>query len=67
MMGHKGETSNQLFNVLEEWEKNLKGCFNKSPASFFLTELLSEPSPDILFILACTRVSQRRSFTIFSQ
>ncbi len=24
MVDHKGETSNQLFSVLEEWEKNLK-------------------------------------------
>ncbi len=25
MVVHKGETSNQLFNVLEEWEKVLQG------------------------------------------
>ena len=35
---HKGETSNQLFSVLEEWEKNLKGCFKESTASFLLLE-----------------------------
>jgi len=33
MVDHKGETSNQLFSVLEEWEKNLKGCFKESSAS----------------------------------
>jgi len=33
MVEHKGKTSNQLFSVLEEWEKNLKGCFEESFAS----------------------------------
>jgi len=47
MVDHKGETSNQLFSVLEEWEKNLKGCFKESPASVLLTELLSESSQDM--------------------
>ncbi len=30
MVGHKGETSNHLFSVLEEWERNLKGCYKKT-------------------------------------
>ncbi len=47
MVGHKGETSNQLFNVFEEWERNLKGCFEESTASFLLTELPPKPSPDM--------------------
>ncbi len=47
MVDHKGETSNQLFSVLEEWEENLKGCFKESSASVLLTELLPESFPDI--------------------
>ena len=47
-MAHlKGESLNQLFSVLDEWNKNLKGRFNESPASVLLTELLPEPSPDM--------------------
>ncbi len=41
------ETLNQLFSVLEEWERNLKGCFEEYPVSVSLPELLSEPSPDM--------------------
>lgn len=33
MVSHKGGTSNQLFNVLGEWEKNLKRSFRESPVS----------------------------------
>jgi len=33
MVDLKGETSNQLFSVLEEWERSLKGCFEESSAS----------------------------------
>ncbi len=47
MVRLKGETLNQLFNVLEEWDRNLKGCFNESPASVLLTELQPESSPDM--------------------
>ncbi len=43
MVRLKGETLNQLFNVLEEWNKNLKGCFNEYPASISLSELSPEP------------------------
>ena len=43
----QGETLNQLFSVLEEWDKNLKGSFNESPVSVLLIELLPEPSPDM--------------------
>lgn len=45
MMEHKGELSNQLFGVLEEWEKNLKGCFKESFASV-LPESPPESAPD---------------------
>ncbi|MCH9665232.1 MAG: hypothetical protein K0U41_05225 [Gammaproteobacteria bacterium] len=47
MVRLKGEILNQLFIVLEEWNKNLKGCFNESPASVFLSELSPEPSLDM--------------------
>ena len=47
MVEHKGELSNQLFSVLEEWERNLKGCFKESAVSVLLTELPPEPSPDM--------------------
>ena len=47
MAGHKGETSNQLFFVLEEWEKNLKECFKENPASVLLPESPPEPAPDM--------------------
>ena len=47
-MAHlKGETLNQLFSVLEEWNKNLKGCFKESSASVLLTELLPKSSPEM--------------------
>lgn len=46
MVRLKGETLNQLFTVLEEWNKNIKGDFKESSASVLLTELLPEPSPD---------------------
>ncbi len=47
MVDHKGETSNQLFSVLEEWEENLKRCFKESSAPVFLSESPPEPSPDM--------------------
>ena len=47
MVEQKGETSNQLFSVLEEWERNLKGCFKESAASVSLTESLPESAPDM--------------------
>ncbi len=47
MVDHKGKTSNQLFSVLEEWEKNLKGCFEEPLASVSLLESPFEISPDI--------------------
>ena len=47
MVEQKGETSNQLFSVLEEWERNLKGCFKESSASILLTMSLHGPSPDM--------------------
>ena len=47
LVEYKGETSNQLFNVLEEREKNLWGCFKKSAASVSLPESLPEPAPDM--------------------
>ena len=47
MADHKGKTSNQLFSVLEEWEKNLKGCFKESSVSVSPHESLPEPAPDM--------------------
>jgi len=47
MVEQKGKTSNQLFSVLEEWEKILKGCFKESIASVLLTELPPEASLDL--------------------
>lgn len=47
MVEHKGELSNQLFGVLEDSERNLKGCFKESAASVSLTESLPEPAPDM--------------------
>ena len=47
MVRLKGETLNQLFCVLGEWERNLKGCFEESSVSVLLTELLPEPSPEM--------------------
>ncbi len=47
MVEHKGETSNQLFSVLEEWERNLKGCFKESFASVSLLESPPEAAPDM--------------------
>ena len=41
------ETLNQLFSVLEEWNKSFKGSFKESSASVLLTELPPEPSLDI--------------------
>jgi len=35
------ETLNQLFSVLEEWNKNLKGCFDTASVS------LSESPPGL--------------------
>jgi hypothetical protein len=43
----QGETLNQLFSVLEEWERNLKECFEESTTSVLLSELPPEYSPDI--------------------
>jgi len=36
MVRLKGATLNQLFSVLEEWNKILKSSFNESPASVLL-------------------------------
>ncbi len=47
MVEHKGETSNQLFSVLEEWERNLKECFKETSASVSLPKSPPEPKPDI--------------------
>ena len=47
MADHKGETSNQLFSVLEEWERNLKRCLKESSVSVSLPESLPEPTPDM--------------------
>jgi len=47
MADHKGKTSNQLFSVLEEWERNLKECFKETSASVSLPDPLSEPTPDM--------------------
>jgi len=44
----KGETLNQLFSVLEEWNRNLKGCFEESTAPVSLSKSSHEHSPDIL-------------------
>ena len=44
---HMVKTSNQLFFVLEEWEKNLKECFKENSASTLLPESLPEPAPDM--------------------
>jgi len=38
MVDHKGETSNQLFSVLEEWGKILKECFKETAVSVSLPE-----------------------------
>jgi len=43
----KGEALNQLFSVLEEWDRNLKGCFKESAGSVSLFESPSEPSSDM--------------------
>ncbi len=48
MVRVKGETFNQFFNVLEEWNRNLKGCFNESSASILLAELPPEPFLDFI-------------------
>ena len=42
MVEHKGETSNQLFSVLEEWERYLDRCFKES----FTSVLLPESPPE---------------------
>ena len=47
MADQKGETSNQLFSVLEEWERNLKKCFKETSASVSLPEKLPEPAQDM--------------------
>ena len=47
MVDHKGETSNQLFSVLEESERNLKWCFNESSVSVSLPESPPEPILDM--------------------
>jgi hypothetical protein len=43
----KGDTLNQLFSVLEDWDRNLKGCFKECPSSILQTKLLPDPSPDM--------------------
>ncbi len=48
MVRVKGETLNQLFGVLEEWDSNFKGCFNESSASILLAELPPEPFLDFI-------------------
>ena len=45
MVRLEGETLNQLFSVLEEWNVSFKGCFEKSSASASLTEFPLGPSP----------------------
>ena len=47
MVRLKGETLNQLFSVLEEWNRNLKGCFKESPSSVSLSDSLPESSPNM--------------------
>jgi len=47
MADHEGKTSNQLFSVLEEWERNLKECFKENSASALLPESPPEPAPDM--------------------
>ncbi len=47
MVRLKGETLNQLFSVLEEWDRNLKGCFKESSASILLAELPPELSLEV--------------------
>ncbi len=42
MVHLKGETLNQLFSVLEEWDKNLKGCFKESTTLVLPSESPSE-------------------------
>jgi len=47
MVRLQGEILNQLFSVLGEWNRNVKGYFEESSASILLTELPPEPSPDM--------------------
>ncbi len=47
MVEHKGKTSNQLFSVLEEWERNLKECFTETSASVLLPKPPPKPKPDM--------------------
>ena len=47
MADHKGKTSNQLFSVLEEWERNPKRYFKETSASVSLPEPLPKPTPDM--------------------
>ncbi len=47
MVRLQGETLNQLFSVLADWETNLKGCFEESTAFSSLYELPPEYSPDV--------------------
>jgi hypothetical protein len=41
------EALNQLFSVLGEWNRNLKGCFKEFSAPVTLSESPSEHSPDM--------------------
>ena len=47
MVEQKGELSNQLLSVLEEWERNLKGCFEESSASVSLLESPLKAASDL--------------------
>ena len=47
MVEQKGKLSNQLFSVLEEWEKTLKECFKEPTVSFLLAESPLEAASDM--------------------
>ena len=47
MVRLEGEALNQLFSVLEEWNRNLKGCFKEFSAPVSLSESPPEHSPDM--------------------
>jgi len=47
MVRLEGDTLNQLFNVLEEWNENLKGRFKEPPAPVLSSQSLPELFPDM--------------------
>ncbi len=47
MVRLNGETLNQLFSVLEELDRHLKGCFKEPTASVSPSETPPESSPDL--------------------